>query len=118
MVNRRHGRASDGASRWGQSDGELYLTIEVDAEDKCLFGQYTLSVPGTYASYHWLPGGETTPEIAVCPPQPTIYAVTVTEVNGCERRGSIELQPFKIELLPREPLAPPGPKRLHPRSTP
>jgi hypothetical protein len=95
-------------------DGGPYLMIAADPEDKCLPGQYTLSVSGTYTSYHWLPGGESTPEITVCPSQPTVYSVTVSEVNGCERRGSIELQPFKIELIPREPLVQRGRKHTNP----
>jgi hypothetical protein len=93
-------------------DGGPNLTIQVIARDACLPGQYTLSIPGTFASYAWQPGGETTPEITVCPFEPTIYSVTVIEPNGCRRRGSIELQPFKIELVPRAPLEPP------PRRTP
>jgi hypothetical protein len=95
-------------------DGQPHLAITATEQDSCLPGQYTLSFPGAFASYHWLPGGETTPAITVCPFEPTIYSVTVIESNGCERRGSIELQPFKIELVPREPLVPPGRKRPAP----
>lgn len=88
-------------------DGQPHLAITATEQDSCLPGQYTLSFPGAFASYHWLPGGETTPATTVCPFEPTIYSVTVIESNGCERRGSIELQPFRIELVPREPLVPP-----------
>ncbi len=96
-------------------DGGPNLTIQAIARDACLPGQYTLSIAGSFASYTWLPGGETTPEITVCPFEPTIYSVTVVEPNGCRRRGSVELQPFKIELVARAPLAPP-PRRT-PRKT-
>lgn len=96
-------------------DGGPNLTIQAIARDACLPGQYTLSIAGSFASYTWLPGGETTPEITVCPFEPTVYSVTVVEPNGCRRRGSVELQPFKIELVARAPLAPP-PRRT-PRKT-
>jgi hypothetical protein len=49
----------------------------------------TLSAPGDWASYLWLPGGETTPEITVAPLETTTYAVIVTDSAGCSRRGSI-----------------------------
>ncbi len=93
------------------ADGQPYVALTDTEQDGCLPGRYTLSVPGAYASYDWLPGGETTPEISVCPFEPTIYSVTVIDSNGCERRGFIELQPFKIALVPRAPLAIPPHKR-------
>jgi hypothetical protein len=91
-------------------DGGPYAAINAVPEESCVGGGYVLTVPGSYVSYRWSPGGETTPAISVCPAQPTLYSVVLSE-EECERRGSIELQPFKIELVPREPLAPPGRKR-------
>jgi hypothetical protein len=44
---------------------------------------WTLSVVGAFDTYLWLPGGETTPEITVEPPEATTYGVVVTDASGC-----------------------------------
>jgi hypothetical protein len=43
----------------------------------------------TFDSYHWLPGGETTPTISVAPLENTVYGLIVTDSFGCARRGSV-----------------------------
>ncbi|MGH9367507.1 MAG: putative Ig domain-containing protein, partial [Thermoanaerobaculia bacterium] len=47
-----------------------------------------LSIAGSFATYHWLPGDETTPSIGVSPSNPTTYGVIVTDGAGCTLRGS------------------------------
>jgi len=91
-------------------DSGPYAAINASPEESCVGGGYVLSVPASYVSYRWSPGGETRPTISVCPAQPTLYSVVLSE-ERCEHRGSIELQPFKIELVQRESLVPPGRKR-------
>jgi hypothetical protein len=49
----------------------------------------TLSVSGVYASYLWLPGGETTAAITVSPTEDTAYGVIITDGTGCSLNGSI-----------------------------
>jgi hypothetical protein len=49
----------------------------------------TLSVPGSWADFQWLPGGETTPSILVSPFETTTYGVLLTDGSGCLRRGSL-----------------------------
>lgn len=51
----------------------------------------TLSVPGTWSSVLWLPGGETTPTLRVSPAVRTEFGVVVTDANGCVSRGSASL---------------------------
>ncbi len=48
----------------------------------------TLYVPGTWSSYLWLPGGETTPTLPVAPAGRADYGVVVADANGCISRGS------------------------------
>jgi len=83
------------------------VPVQVGLDDGCPSGRYTLSVPGSFLGYRWGPGGETTPAIAVCPNQPTVYSVSLLEANGCSRRGALQLQPFHIEPVPRPPVSPP-----------
>ena len=51
--------------------------------------QVTLSVPGSWAGFQWLPGGESTPSILVAPFETTAYGVLLTDGTGCLRHGSI-----------------------------
>ena len=51
--------------------------------------QTTLSVAGSWTAYEWLPGGETTPTIAVSPAETTTYAVLLTDAAGCTTGGEI-----------------------------
>ena len=50
--------------------------------------QITLSVPGSFAAYAWLPGGETTPTITVNPDEPTTYGVVLDDGTTCRLRGA------------------------------
>ena len=51
-----------------------------DYSDPC---SRTLSFPGPYSSYVWLPGGQTTPEIVVAPVEATTYGLIVSDGLGC-----------------------------------
>src|ERR1051325_366468 len=39
--------------------------------------------------YHWMPGGQTTDTITVCPFAITTYTITVTDSNNCTSDSSI-----------------------------
>jgi hypothetical protein len=45
------------------------------------------SVPGTFSSYLWSPGGETTATKSVS--TPGVYTLTVTNASGCQLRDSV-----------------------------
>lgn len=42
-------------------------------------------------SYLWMPGGLTTASITVCPTATTMYTVTVTDNNNCQRIDSVQV---------------------------
>ncbi|HTR04143.1 MAG TPA: S-layer homology domain-containing protein [Thermoanaerobaculia bacterium] len=65
-----------------------YRQISVDYGDPC---SRTLSFPGDWTSYLWLPGGETTPEIVVSPVETTTYGLIVTEGPNCPISHSVTL---------------------------
>ena len=72
--------------------------ITVSTDPTC---QSTLSVlNGPWAAYLWLPGGETTPTIAVRPTTAATYGVLVTDSEGCVHRGAL--------TVPGYPLVNPG----------
>jgi hypothetical protein len=91
------------------SEGGDRPSIVVEAAPVCPTG-YRLSLPETYAAYSWLPGGETTPAIAVCPEEPSLYAVVATDGRGCPHRASVELLPAPTPA--RQPVLPPTRTRL------
>jgi hypothetical protein len=72
------------------------VPILADASPSCPDGVRTLSVAGSWTSYRWLPGGETTPSVRVSPRESTTYVVFVTEAGGCTSRGSIEVAGARI----------------------
>jgi hypothetical protein len=58
--------------------------------------QLELSVPGSWASHLWEPGGETTATIVVSPLHDTLYGVTVADGAGCTMRGSILVRATRL----------------------
>jgi hypothetical protein len=60
--------------------GEGNITRIQQNEEQCGF---LLTVVGTFDSYLWLPGGETTPEISVEPLEATTYGAIVSDASGC-----------------------------------
>jgi len=86
-------------------DGEGFVTVASSMNPVCLGATTTLSVPGVWSSYRWLPGGETTPTLDVSPSNPTTYGVVVTEQGGCTRRGAVT-----VSVVPNRPAvtAPPS----------
>jgi hypothetical protein len=75
---------------------------------------YSLALDQSYTSYSWLPDGQTSPEIAVCPEEPSLYGVVATDARGCAHRTSVELapgalparQPIIRPVRPRPPAVP------------
>jgi hypothetical protein len=63
---------------------------------------YSLGLDQSYTSYSWLPDGQTSPAIAVCPEEPSLYGVVATDARGCAHRASIELAPAPIPA--RQPI--------------
>ena len=63
-----------------------FIPIQATVGPAC---SLVLSVLDSYASYLWLPGGETTPTISVAPASDTTYGVVVTDGGACESRGSL-----------------------------
>ena len=63
-----------------------FVTVLASTDAAC---QTTLSVAGSWSGYQWLPGGETTPSIAVAPAETTSYGVLVTDGSGCTMHGEI-----------------------------
>jgi hypothetical protein len=61
--------------------------------------QLTLSVPGSFAAYAWLPGGETTPTITVNPDEPTTYGVVLDDGTTCRLRGAVTITPFDPDCV-------------------
>jgi hypothetical protein len=50
--------------------------------------QFTLSLTGTWTSYLWSPGGQTSPTIVVSPTETTPFGVAATDAEGCVHRFS------------------------------
>ena len=69
-------------------EGQPVIDIEASASTLCVGGSAVLSVPGVYASYLWLPGGETTARVTVSPSATTTYEFVGTTAGGCVQRGS------------------------------
>ena len=53
----------------------------------CLGESTTLTASAGYSTYSWFPGGETTRSIIVNPTTTTLYAVSVTNADGCLGRA-------------------------------
>jgi hypothetical protein len=68
-------------------EGSAFVPIMASPGTVCLGQSTTLSVPGSWTSYHWLPGGETTSTINVSPTEATDYGVLLTDMSGCGTRG-------------------------------
>jgi hypothetical protein len=85
-------RAQDGASSTVDRPMTLHVgpgtdpfgAIFVSNYENCA---YTLHAPREAASYLWLPGGETTPEITVLPGETTTYGLIVSD-GSCTYRYS------------------------------
>lgn len=95
-------RVTDGVSATAErdyqvslADGAPPITIHASQDPVCLGGSTTLSLDGTFATYSWLPGGETTPTLQATVFGETTYGVIVSEGEGagCTRHGSIVLWP-------------------------
>ena len=71
--------------------GSAFVQVLATANPVCPGQGATLSVPGSFSAYSWLPGGETTPAITVYPLATTDYAVLLTDANGCQRRGFVRI---------------------------
>ncbi len=68
--------------------------IRVADGEQCVVNLY---VTGTPTSIVWLPGGETTPGIAVAPTETTTYGAIVSGPDGCEYRLSITIEATKLQ---------------------
>jgi gliding motility-associated-like protein len=68
------------------------FTINSNPPGICTGQSATLSVTGSAGnSYTWLPGGQTSTDIAVSPSVTTIYSLNVTNSNGCNANGTYTL---------------------------
>jgi hypothetical protein len=81
------------------TDPEPWIEIRVSGPS-CLGSPTTLSVDGAWASYLWLPGGQTTSTLTVSPTQPATFGVVVTGGGGCQRHGTITLEPSPVPQAP------------------
>jgi len=70
------------------AEGQSVIDIQATAAAGCTGSSAVLSVSGAYASYLWLPGGETTPSVTVSPASTTAYDFVGTTTGGCIQRGS------------------------------
>ena len=86
-------------------------TITFALEPICPSG-YALELDESYASYSWLPDGQTSPSISVCPEQLSLYGVVATDQQGCAHRAAIELGPAPVPA--RQPIIRPVRSRLPP----
>jgi hypothetical protein len=68
--------------------GQPVIDISATSATLCAGGSAVLSVAGSYASYLWLPGGETTATLTVSPSSTTTYDFVGTTTGGCLQRGS------------------------------
>ena len=67
-------------------------SIAVASAPICPSG-FRLSLAGSYSSYEWLPNGERTSTIDVCPEHRSLFGVVATDESGCTHRTSVELAP-------------------------
>jgi hypothetical protein len=80
-------RVTDSAA--AHADREFTIVVTDDPMGSAILAQpapschTTLSVPGVWTNYQWLPNGETTPTIDVSPLETTTYGVIVTDGSGC-----------------------------------
>ncbi|HEY2798187.1 MAG TPA: IPT/TIG domain-containing protein [Thermoanaerobaculia bacterium] len=80
-----------------QSERAFALVVTEDPGDVAILAlpapscHYTLAVPPGFASYLWLPGGETTTTIDVAPVERTTYGVIVGDGSGCLLHLSVTL---------------------------
>ncbi len=96
-------------------EGEPSLPIlAIPANGACATGGFTLSVPGSFSASLWSPGAQTTSTITACPEHPAVYSVVVTGVDGCRRRGGIELAPYTVAPATRMPVLIPDDRRRLP----
>jgi WD40 repeat protein len=72
-------------------EGTVFAPILATTNPVCAGKSTTLSVAGSWASYSWLPGGQTTPTISVSPSEATDFAVFLTDGAGCRTRGDIRV---------------------------
>jgi hypothetical protein len=90
------------------SEGGERPRIAVTPAAICPSG-YSLALDRTFSSYSWLPDGQTSPTIPVCPEEPSLYGVTATDTRGCAHRASVELAPAPTPN--RQPIVPPSRRR-------
>ncbi len=90
-------RVSDATGATSEREVEIVVgpsstgvAILADRASTCPGAAVTLSVPGTFATYLWQPGGETTPAVVVRPDRPADFGVVVSN-GGCESRGSVRV---------------------------
>jgi hypothetical protein len=97
------------------SEGGERPRISVTPASICPSG-YSLALDRGYASYSWLPEGQTSAAIAVCPEEPSLYGVVATDTRGCTHRASVELAPQPTPN--RQPIVRPSRQRpaVRPRS--
>lgn len=69
--------------------GSEYLPVLTTANPVC--GSAVLSVPASWSSYLWQPGGQTTATITPALLHPTLFGVFLTDVTGCATRGALRL---------------------------
>jgi hypothetical protein len=81
-------------------EGQPVVDIQATAAAVCPGSSAVLSVSGAYASYLWLPGGETTPTVTVSPASTTTYDFVGTTTGGCIQRGSRVLTVLPLPALP------------------
>jgi hypothetical protein len=86
------GASAERAFEISVSEGGARPRILVTPAASCLSG-YSLVLDRSYASYSWLPEGQTSASISVCPEEPSLYGVITTDKRGCAHRASIELAP-------------------------
>jgi hypothetical protein len=72
-------------------EGGAFVPILSSSNPVCLGQSTTLSVSGSWTSYHWLPGGETSPTISVSPGETTDYGVVLEDATGCVARGYLRV---------------------------
>jgi hypothetical protein len=92
-------RLTDSAGNTASRDFQIEVfeggerpSIGVVSVPSCPSG-YRLSLAEGYSSYEWLPNGERTATIDVCPEQRTLFGVVATDESGCTHRASVELAP-------------------------
>ncbi|MFN2387634.1 MAG: Ig domain-containing protein [Thermoanaerobaculia bacterium] len=91
-------------------DGAELLPILASADPLCPGQSADLSVAGSYGSYSWLPGGQTSSAISVSPAASTDYGVLLGTVSACRQRAYRRLEVGPLPLFVTAP-----PRSLHPR---